>query len=627
MGVALTGVFATLIELTLRRPWAAARLPPFDPSHGFAVDANPFRVDGDVVALRPDAARTFNPVRLARTRRAGSLRIAVLGGSSTYGFPYGDSISHPRFLEHRLRAALPGVEVEVANLGAMSYGSLRIARMLGWVLELHPDLVVIDAGHNEFVERAAYQRALQGGDGWLAIRSNLARSRLYSLLAVGVRHLTAPVAGAGSADAPFGLEAARDENRIFTLEEKGRLAEAFETRLREIVGRCNTAGVRVLLLTQGSNLRDWKPEYLAFAYPLPADREREFLEHTALGTRLLEADENGAALRELESALSVDDRHASTMFQHGIALARLGRTGEALVSFQRARDLDPVPIRAPSAVNEAIRRVAADTGATLVDGEAALARDARDGIAGHEQFLDYCHPTDRGHRVVATAVAREIVAADLLPRAPAGAAERLAAFVSDGEIAPPPEQLSPQALWWLGTAARRQGRDDDAVAHFELALAKEPDHVPVLRSLGELFRAHQDFARARPLAERLVSEPTATLSDELSLVSVLLGLDEVADARRRLVALEARGPQDARVQLMLGQVERNQARPGEARRHLERALLLRPDLYLARSELAEVCRILGDKPCAVRAYREILAQVHYSPAALEGLAALGEAPP
>lgn len=619
-------------EGALRLPWVTARLPPFDPSHGFAMDAGPFRVEGDVVSLVPDAARTFNPVHLARARAAGSIRVVVLGGSSTYGFPYGDAVSHPRFLEHRLRAALPGADVEVVNLGGMSYGTLRISRMLGWVLRLEPDLVIVDTGHNEFVERAAYERALGGGATGSATRAMLAGSRLFGLLAAGVERLGASGTGAGSYHSPFGLEVSRDENRIFTLEDKQRVALAFEDRLRDIVARCRDASVPVVLLTQGSNLRDWRPEYLAFAYSLPAERQREFLRHAALGLRLLDTDRAAEAIDELDRALAIDDRHASTVFQRATALARLGRTLEAVAAFRRARDLDPVPIRALGAMNDAIRRVAADTGSGLVDAEAALGGDAADGIPGGDQFLDYCHPTDRGHRVVATAVASSLAAnVGVLPGIHGESAARLAA-VADAdhlpeEVAPPLDQLSPQVLWWLGTAARRQGRDDEAVARFELALARDPDNAPVLRSLAELLRGRRDYARARPLAERLAASPTATVADDLSLASVLLGLGEVEEARRRLLAAEQRSPDDATVQLMLGQVDRHGGRPAEARRHLERALAIRPDLYVARGELAEVCRALGDKPCAVRAYREILAQVHYSPAALEGLAELGEPPP
>jgi len=548
----------------------------------------------------------------------------VLGGSSTYGFPYGDTISHPRFLAHRLRAAMPGVEIEVANLGAMSYGSARISRLLGWVLRLEPDLVVLDTGHNEFVERAAYERALRRGGEWSSLRTAMARSRLYGLLAAGVRGLEGARGGAGSFDEPFGLEVARDENRIFSLEDKERVARAFEARLRDIVARCRAHGVRVAVLTQGSNLRDWRPEYLAFAYPLPPERERDFLAHAARGLQLLEAGSADEALGELDGALSIDDRHAFTVFERATALALLGRDEQALGAFQRARDLDPVPIRALGAINDAIRRVARESGAALIDAESALEGDAPGGIAGHEQFVDYCHPTDRGHRVIADAIVRAIVADALLPAIPPDAATRLAAYSSPDEEAPPPEQLSPHVLWWLGTAARRQGRDDEAAARFELALAKDPDFVPVLRSLAELHRSHRDFARALPLAARLAGSPAATVADQLSHVSVLLGLEEVDQARSRLAALERSAPADATVQLMLGQVDRAGGRTADARRHLERALELRPDLYVARTELAEVCRALGDRPCAVREYRAILAQVHYSPAALAGLAELGE---
>ncbi len=167
-----------LIELVLRLPALASRLPSPDASHGFASRVDPFEVRDDRIVLRPGTQRTFNPLDLERHRSPGSVRVVVLGGSSTYGFPYGDSISHPRFLAHRLEELFPGRTVEVANLAGMSYGSHRIAGLLRWALTLDPDLVVLDTGHNEFVERAAYDRAIGGLRG--SARSGSASRRAAS---------------------------------------------------------------------------------------------------------------------------------------------------------------------------------------------------------------------------------------------------------------------------------------------------------------------------------------------------------------------------------------------------------------------------------------------------------------
>ncbi len=624
----VAALVAALAEGVLRIPALASRLPPYDPAAGFAPAVNPFERTGNEWVLRPDASHTFNPVHLRRVRPGGSIRIAVLGGSSTYGFPYRDPISHPRFLAHRLEAMAPDRVVEVANLGAMSYGSQRIQALLPSVLALHPDLIVFDLGHNEFVERAAYQRVLEGGERLLALRSWLAGSRLYALLSTGIGAARAGLAlsAPDGSDDLFGFDVSRNESRIFTLEEKDRIAALFAARLRAMVASCSAAGVPALLLTQPTNLRDWKPEYLAFAYPLSPDEQHQFLEHLAHGLQMLDAEMPSEALVELDRAMAIDDRHAATVFHRARALELLGRIDEARAAYQRARDLDPVPIRALTAINRAIRAVAAESGAPWLDVEKAYADASPDGIVGHELMLDYCHPTDSGHRLTADLEARALVDDHLVSGLGEDALSRLARYVPDGETAPGLDRLSAEMLWWMGTSAMRQGRQDEARGIWEKGLAKDPQLAALLRSLSDWYRGRGDFASAKPYAERLVQSPGRKPDDPLSLVAIAFGTGDLTEARRLLIDLERDEPGDSSIQYMFGQLEHREQHLPEARRRFERTLADRPDHYLARLQLADTCREQGDRECAVTAYRAVLAQVRVSPAAVRGLEELGEKP-
>lgn len=596
-----------------------------DGSNGFAGTVDPFQVDGDRIVLRPGSHRTFNPLSLERTRSPGSIRVVVLGGSSTFGFPYGDPVSHPRFLAHRLAALFPGRTVEVANLGGMSYGSQRIEGLLPWVRRLAPDLVVIDTGHNEFVESAAYQRAL-GDVPWLgALRMRLSSSRLYGLLSGALGGLHARLGSGQPQGGLFGLDVSRDESRLFTLEEKERVAAAFHDRMQRIAAGFRRAGTPLLLVTTPSNLRDWKPETLAFVYPLPRDRQKEFVGHLGLGIRALESQRPADALTELDAAMAIDDRHAMTVFHRARALEALGRD-EYVAAYARARDLDPVPIRALSAMTAAIRDVATSTGTPWSDVEGAFAAAATGHVPGADLFVDYCHLSDGGARLFADVVARSIVEQRLLPGLPPDATQRLAAYEPHDESAPPLEQLSAPILWWLGTASLRQGRSDEAQARFELGLAKDPDEHRILRALIPIYEANAEPDRARPLAERLASSPDATLDDQVAVASLDLELGRVAEARQRLDALVERGARSASVERHRAQVELTAGDKERARKHLEAALEIRPEDFRVRKELGDVCREQGDRECAVRAYREVLAQVNYMPSVQRALDEMGGPP-
>ena len=75
-------------------------------------------------------------------------RVLIFGGSNTAGCPI-------FVLDRRLKAKEPKNSYEAINLGRQGYGSARVRLILEQAVDkLDPDVLVIYAGHNEFIEKS-----------------------------------------------------------------------------------------------------------------------------------------------------------------------------------------------------------------------------------------------------------------------------------------------------------------------------------------------------------------------------------------------------------------------------------------------------------------------------------------
>ena len=87
----------------------------------------------------------------------------------------------------------------------------------------------------------------------------------------------------------------------------------------------------------------------------------------------------------------------------------LTKTAAAQAAFGRARDLDTIPLRTDSRLNEIIRTVAESTAVKWIDGAQAMAGAARDGIPGAEFFYEHVHLTPEGNYALARFFADALV--------------------------------------------------------------------------------------------------------------------------------------------------------------------------------------------------------------------------
>jgi lysophospholipase L1-like esterase len=434
-GVVIVGGIVTL-ELGLR---ALSLVPPDSPAlfHARTHDDHfsPFVAGpgGDLV-IRPDwvnagegmrgrvgrrAGRQFlfpgfRPVRLAREKPAGAVRIFALGGSTTFGLYVGAEHAFAAALERQLRERLPGRDVRVVNLGCAGFASDRVAGLLEVVLDLEPDLVIVYTGHNEMLggEVGATAVASPG----LRLRIALLRSSVLfawldhaiarTLRAAETEKVAEEVAALEAGHIPtFIPEAVPESQRVPPGEAfRARAAAGYREQLRRMIAAGKAAGVPLLFVHPAANL---------LTRPIPVhpqgfDQQAVFDGHLRAAEALGAAGKIDEALARLEQAQTLSPGYASVYYRRGELLARAGRLEEARAAYQRAIDTDLRTYRMTSPLHRAFRESVAEGGVASLDVRPIF--DARlDFDTAHELFVDHLHPTAEGHARIAKALLPEVL--------------------------------------------------------------------------------------------------------------------------------------------------------------------------------------------------------------------------
>jgi tetratricopeptide (TPR) repeat protein len=596
-----------------------ALLPPStSPDDGFSSSAPPFvrqrLPDGrEMWVVHPARRHSFNEQRFPVDRPSGSMLIFCLGGSSVYGYPHGAEYAFPDRLERAMRSAYPDREIYVVNLGGMSYGSQRLELLARQLMAYRPDAVVVYTGHNEFVEQDVAPR--DGvGDGLAGTVQSLRRLALYRLVERALQPLRA--AQPAQTDSIFGIDVQRREIRTVQREEVARAADRLGRNLERIVRAAQANGVAVVLCTVASNLADWRPENSAMAPNLDPTAVLRLAGHLARARSLAAADDVENAVRELQAGHAVDPGYAAVSFDTARLLRLLGDHKQARELFAAARDHDPTPIRAPTAVNAAIREAAVSSGTSMVDVEREIAAAAPGGIPGHEFFLDYCHPNANGH---------DLIAGLLLP-----ALQRLLRLppevLLDRPPTPDPDASSDEVddgfvLWWQGNVQLRQGRPGKAERSLRRAAELKPASERPLVGLAQALKAQGRHEEAIEVARRAVDlSPLSVMA--LNSLGVLLGQtgrsDQAIDLLERALILD---PEASWVHLNLGAEYLRRRQPDRALEYLDEAVRLQPNIRGAHRNIGLARLLRGDNEAAAEAF---LAELRRNPYDLRSADRLAE---
>lgn len=276
-------------------------------------------------------------------------RAAVIGGSSVHERSAGvrPSGQFPALLEAR-------TGIDTLNLGSPALDSHDLVRLVEELLAFPPDVLIVYTGHNDFGNTYFNQRY---GDLSAGISARAQAGMEQLQLFCQLRRLVAPLSQAASAGPSFNNRGAPISRTQWWA-----ALRYLEANLRRIVWMSSRADVPVVLVTPVS----------ALARPPASQR--------CLGEGPCAMDLWRSALQETDPAQA-----------------------EALM--RRARDYDGIPMRAPAQAIEAVRRVAEEEGAVLLDAEALLPRHPTLDTPADDLFHDHVHFTAEGHAAMADLIA------------------------------------------------------------------------------------------------------------------------------------------------------------------------------------------------------------------------------
>ena len=321
---------------------------------------------------------------------AGSMRIVLMGGSSAAGFPYGRFGSPAAMLQQQLKLRYPQQQFEVINTAMSAVNSYTLLDITDEVIALQPDLVLIYAGHNEYL-------------GIMGAASG--RSHATTLLLLKLRKL-ALVQAAEQLYAWFNpAESVNHSSRTLraTMAQKQQIPfdsslyqaglAQFNANLRLILTQFRQAGVPVVLSTLAANEAD-QPPFASAALP-----------------ETLQKDD--VSIATLQAVIAEQPKHAMAHYTLAQRLQQSGQYRQALGHFTLASDYDALRFRAPSAINQLIRQLSTEFNLTLAEGQQQLRNASQHGIIGNSLMLEHLHPNAWGYQLLAQAFLQAIT--DHLP--------------------------------------------------------------------------------------------------------------------------------------------------------------------------------------------------------------------
>ena len=628
--VAVTIVFFVLFELILTAIGVTPVLYDEDPYVGFASNVPLFVEqpgDGGVTHMVTAENRLslFNHQRFPKNKPTGAYRVFSMGGSTTYGRPYDHNASFATWLQEFLAAADGSREWEVINAGGISYASYRVAMLMEELVQYQPDLFIVYSGHNEFLERRTYQATLDTPPIVRNLHSRLLGTRTFSFIHRLVKKddRSPDVEADGRDLLPAEVDAILDHTvgpESYTRDDelRNRVVLHYRYSLERMVAIARSAGAKVIFVTPASNLRDFLPFKNEHRADLDLVDENLWLGHLHVAGEAFDKEQFHEALKALDQAAEIDDRHARLHFLRGRVLLRLKRYKEAKRAFMRARDEDVCPLRALTPMRNIVVDVAEANDASVIDFVRMMDKRAQDGIPGDESFLDHVHPTVEGHRLLALTLLDEMqemgiaksgpalteqtlndvtarVKGRLDHRAHANALRNLAKvlrwagkFEQSAKLAVKAVGGLPddaEAHYMAADARWQSGHLDIAVAEYELALSIDPDYLAAILQLGSLLLEKGEPEAAKNYLGRAVRLAPDKADPHFRLANALFTLEDLDEARKEYQESLRLEPKlaDAHKNLALIAVQRNDL--NTAVDHFGQALDIDPRDAVAHCEL------------------------------------------
>jgi tetratricopeptide (TPR) repeat protein len=387
--------------------------------------------DKNYFVFNPDASRKYFTDQLnattgfhepfRKTKQPNTLRIFVLGESTTIGYPYFHNGSFHRWLSYRLMRSYPEKDFEIINVSLTAVNSYTVRGFADEVVNYQPDAVLIYAGHNEY-----YGALGVGSTNQLAASPRLVNTLLWLRQFRFVQLMTRIAAKIASLFSAHGNAAGKTRMELMVAEQQipygsplfTRGIDQFSKNMESTLDLFHRKHIPVFLSNLVSNEKDLRP---FISVPVDSLKYPAFMKLYAAGQNALESDNKAAAYDYFKAADNSCNTLALCNYYIGNLSYGQGDFTTARRYYDRAKELDALRFRAPDSLNGIIARLCKKyDNAHLVDTRAAFEAASAHGIIGNELILEHVHPNLLGYALMSNVFYEALRTSGFLPRSPAG---------------------------------------------------------------------------------------------------------------------------------------------------------------------------------------------------------------
>ena len=415
ISILLPFVLLFLVEIGLR---------VFHYGHNFHLFIE-YAANKDYLVLNPAASKRYftnqanatagNSEPFKKEKDPGTMRIFVLGESTTIGYPYFHNGSFHRWLQYRLMHDYPDRNFEVVNISLTAVNSYTVLGFAREVVDYQPDAILIYTGHNEYYGALGVGSTdrLGGSRHIVDLLLSLRQLRLVQWMTNTYEHLAGSFRGHSANSPVTRMEAMVADEQIpygSNLYQRG--IDQFRENMGETLKLLDRRHVPVFISNLIANEKDLSP---FISIEADSTRYPAFKKSYAQAKAAFDSADWAGAYRYFREAEGIDSMHAQCNFYLGCLALRQGDPGQAKAWFSRAEELDALRFRAPSLINNIIPRLAAQyKNIHLVDTRSAFEARSEYGIIGNELLLEHVHPNMHGYALLSDAFYRAMNAAGIL---------------------------------------------------------------------------------------------------------------------------------------------------------------------------------------------------------------------
>lgn len=373
-------IFLTLLELVLRLSGYGHDLSLFvvDTSHPDSYIMNKYVSARYFTNGANETIGNFEPFKIIKEKN--TIRLFVLGESTTIGYPYMHNGSFHRWLTYRLNQMYPDCNFEIINLSLTAVNSYTVLDIAKELPAYKPDGILIYSGHNEYYGALGVGSTSSfSNSSWLIqalIRSK--HLRIVQLLFNTIQTFNSKSKIKISQTLMERMVA--DQHIPYKSEKFKNGVAQFKSNIDETCRLFSARKIPVFISTLVSNEKD---------------------------------------LRPLSSDLKEGDTSASSYYDKGLVSYGKSDTIMARYFFKRALEHDQLRFRAPEEMNLIISNATISyPGIYLVDTRKLFEKNSRGQILGNETILEHVHPNLSGYALMSEAFYSVLKSHSILPTSP-----------------------------------------------------------------------------------------------------------------------------------------------------------------------------------------------------------------